>query len=154
MSLLLHQEQLGPTPFRHGREYRIQASWKFLYHVWFHQLLRCVSCSFMVHLDKSHLLQRFLKKHGVYLSGKPCEHRLRLTILAFVQSLFPWRWQQQVNPARTSEKSWPILCVIDVGEVSPGFIHNQNRSNASSPVRLSTISCNHALSISNSLPYE
>ena len=154
MFLLLHQEPLEPTLSLPGREYQIQVSWKCLFHAWFLRILRCVSCSSIVHPNKSHLLLRCLKIHRVYLSGKPCEHRLRLAILAFVQSLFPGRWQQQVNPARTSAKSWPILYVIDVGEVSPGFIHNHNRSNASSPVRLSTIFCNHALSISNSLPYE
>ena len=154
MFLLLHQEPLEPTLSLPGREYQIQVSWKCLFHAWFLRILHCASCFSTVHLNKSHLLQRSLRTLQEYLSGRPYEHRLRLAILAFVQSLFPWRWQQQVNPARTSEKSWPILCVIDVGEVSPGFIHNHNRSNASSPVRLSTISCNHALSISNSLPYE
>ena len=89
MSLLPHQEPLGPTLSLPGRGCQIQASsLKYLYHAWIHRFLRCVSCSSIVNLNKSHLLQWFLKIHGVYLSGKPCEHRLRIAIFAFVQFLF------------------------------------------------------------------
>ena len=154
MSLPPHQGPLGRTPSHLGREYQIQAFLEYLYHAWFHPILRCVSCSSIVHPNKSHLLQRFLKIHRVYLSGKPCEHRLRLAILAFVQFLFPGRWQRRVNPAKTSVRFWPILAELSAKVTFLASIRNHNWSNASSPVGLSTISRNHTLSISNDLPYE
>ena len=82
MFWLLHPEPLGPTPFDQGRECRRPASGKFLYQVWLHQFLGGVSCFSIAGLDKSHLFQRWRKKDGVYLSGKPEEDRLRRARLA------------------------------------------------------------------------
>ena len=154
MSLPPHQGPLGPTPSHLGREYQIQAFLEYLYHAWFHPILRCVSCSSIVHLNKSHLLQRFLKIHRVYLSGKPCEHRLRLAILAFVQSLFPVQWQQRVNPAKTSVKFWTTFSGVNVKVTSLGSIRNHNCYNASFLIGQSKVLNNHSVITSISLSYE
>ena len=119
MSWLLHPEPLGPTPFGQGRECRRPASGKFPYQVWWHQFVGGVSCSSIVGLNKPHLLQRWRKKDGAYLPGKPDEDRLRRARLAWVQSLFPGPWQQQVRPAKTGARLDPILGVINVEKACP-----------------------------------
>ena len=154
MSLPPHQGPLGPTPSHLGREYQIQAFLEYLYHAWFHPILRCVSCSSIVHPNKSHLLQRFLKIHRVYLSGKPCEHRLRLAILAFVQFLFPGRWQRRVNHAKTSVRFWPILAELSAKVTFLASIRNHNCYNASFLIGQSKVLNNHSVSTSIALPYE
>jgi hypothetical protein len=154
MSLPLHQVPLDLTPSCLGREYPIQAFLYYLYHAWFHPILRCVSCSSIVHPNKSHLLLRCLKIHWVYLSGKPCEHRLRLAILAFVQFLFSGRWERWVSIAKTSVRFWPILAELSGKVTFLASIRNHDWNNASSLVELSTISRNHTLKISNDLPYD
>ena len=153
MFLLLHQEPLEPTLSLPGREYQIQVSWKCLCHAWFLRLLHCASCFSTVHLNKSHLLQRSLRTLQEYLSGRPYEHRLRLAILAFVQSLFPEQWQQRVNLAKTSVKFWPTLCGLNVKVTSRGSIRNHNCCNASFLIGQSKVLNNHSVSTSIALSY-
>ena len=121
MSWLLHPEPFGPIPFRQGRECRRPASGKSLYQVWSLQLLGGVSCSSIVGLNKSHPFQQWRKKDGVSLSGQPGEHRLRQARLAWVHSLFPRSWPQQVSTAETNAKPAPILDVINVEKACPGY---------------------------------
>ena len=156
MSLPPHQGPLAATPSHLGREYQIKAFLEYIYHAWFHPILRCVSCSSIVHPNKSHLLLRCLKIHRLSLSGMPWEHRFRLAILAFLQFLFPGRWQRRVNSAKTSAsvRFWPILAELSAKITFLASIRNHNWNNASSPIRLSTIFRNHTLNFAIDLPYE
>ena len=151
--LLLHQAPLVPTLSLPDRECQIQASLKSLCHAWFLRILHCASCFSTIHLNKSHLLQRSPRTLQEYLSGRPYEHRLRLAILAFVQSLFPVQWQQRVNPAKTSVKFWTTLSGLNVKVTSLGSIRNHNCYNASFLIGQSKVLNNHSVSTSIALSY-
>ncbi|MAT76923.1 hypothetical protein CMK14_17475 [Candidatus Poribacteria bacterium] len=88
--------------FRPGQRMPKTGLWEVPLPGLWHQFVGGVSCSSIVGLNKPHLLQRWRKKDGAYLPGKPDEDRLRRARLAWVQSLFPGPWQQQVSAAKTS----------------------------------------------------
>ena len=121
MSLPPHQGPLAPTPSHLGREYQIQAFLEYIYHAWFHPILRCVSCSSIVHPNKSHLLLRCLKIHGVYLSGMPCEHRLRLRNTRFRSIPVSWAMATTGKPRKNQCKILAHSCRVKCKDNFLGF---------------------------------
>jgi len=154
MSWLLHPEPFGSTPFRQGRECQRLASGKFLYQVWSHQLLGGVSCFSIVGLNKSHFSQRWRKKDGVYLSGKPDKHSVKAGKTGLGSIPVSWVMEKQVSAAKTRVESDSILGLIDVEETCPASIGNDKHGKAPVLVVQSTISCHQTLSLSNALSYE